>query len=531
MTVQQKTSKGTHQQHWMPRDLSFLTLLMQQRAIRLDHVSDFVAQIEATANNTYKANTKSTAHNLVERLQREGLLHLQRFGKSQPAWIWLTQKGLHALGNASSWKRPSRRTLPLLYAANTVRLQLTAHHPQGTWISQQQLKSAEAEQSFSHLPTAELLTDTGERMAIHVVFRLTGTDKQIATRMCQQLERKTSSGTARYTALWYYAPNDAATRLRSARISVAEIATKELARNISIFSYPLQRQLLYRGHHAPVQALAWSADGKRLSSVGEDLHVWNATTGEIQFHIPIPASPSVVAWSCDDSWIGLGDKEGGLSFWTGSTGEESLIDSEASQKITGMAWSPQQKDLVAWCSAAGQLQLHDVRQNAFQWGVQCIHGAQALAWSPDGSRLAIGGNDGIMCFFSRTGKRLRTFKKHHSAIQALSWSPDSQLLASAANDSTISIWDATTGKKLRTIRSSLSAIGILAWAPDGTSVACAGSDPCVQVWHVQTGRLLQTYKDHADAITSIAWSPDSTLLASASDDGTVHVYPAVGGSS
>ena len=254
MAIQEK-SKEKRQRHLAPRDLSILTLVMQQRAIRLDQVPHFMTLLETTSGTMHAAHAKSTAHNLIERLQREGLLHLHHFGKGQ-SWIWLTKEGLHVLGSSASWKRPARSAFPLLDAANSVRLHLIQRNPQGTWRSQQQLRNAETENSFSQLPTAELLTDTGERMAIHVVLRLTGTDEQIAARMCQQFERKTSSGTPYYTALWYYASNDAAKRLRHARARVADITTKEQARNIHIFSYPLQQQFLYRGHRSPVRALA-----------------------------------------------------------------------------------------------------------------------------------------------------------------------------------------------------------------------------------------------------------------------------------
>src|SRR5581483_5702634 len=100
----------------------------------------------------------------------------------------------------------------------------------------------------------------------------------------------------------------------------------------------ISRQILYRGHRAPVHVLAWSRDGKWLASAGEDerLHVWDAKTGRERFHSTLSACPSVLDWSVHGSWIALGDEAGRLSFWEGATGKLHMATIDYTERITGL---------------------------------------------------------------------------------------------------------------------------------------------------------------------------------------------------
>jgi hypothetical protein len=526
MAIQEKLD-NRQQRQLTPRDLFVLTLLSQQRALNLDHLPRFLT-LEGKIETEQSANLKSTTHNLVERLQHAGLIQVQRLDKNN-SWIWLTKRGMQLLGlSTSSWKRPTRRILPVLHAANTLRLHFTEHDPQAFWLSQQQLRKTNAAKEPSLLPTAVLGTGKGERIAIYVALRLIGTEEQLAARMLKQLDQETHLEKPMYNALWYYATEDAAKRLRTARAIIADIAAKEIARKICIFSYPLVcRQALYRGHRTPVQTLAWSRDGKWIASASEDeLHIWDTVTGKERIIHNLAICPSVSDWSRDGKWIALGHQDGKLTFWEEATDQLRTDTLNNAEEITGLAWSPLNEHVAVLTQ--DKLRIYD-QCHTLQWESHRYPGIETLAWSPDGTRLALGGNDTYVHLINAmTGKHLQKYKKHGSVIQILAWAPDSQWLASVGKEPAILIWDAASGKKRRTIRE-LSTIDVLSWSPDGTKLACAGNEPYIHVWDVITGRKLLTYTDHAGEITSLAWSPDGTMLASASTDSTVHVYPVAGG--
>ncbi|GCE09144.1 hypothetical protein [Dictyobacter aurantiacus] len=239
--------------HPDPRNASILTLVLQQRAIRIDQMMCFITACEGGSQGHRPFPSKSSIHNRIEHLQREGLLNLEQIEQGQPGWIWLTKKGVRMLGSTAPWKRPGRHVLPFLSASNAIRLLLTEQYPQATWRSRQQLKEAATKPRESLLPTAELLTDSGQRIAIHVMIRLVGTDEQVVMHICEQLAHNTDDGTPYYTALWYYASGKEEQRLRTARAIVAALTTQAIARKISIISSPFQPHQRWNHPHLAVQ--------------------------------------------------------------------------------------------------------------------------------------------------------------------------------------------------------------------------------------------------------------------------------------
>jgi WD40 repeat protein len=63
-----------------------------------------------------------------------------------------------------------------------------------------------------------------------------------------------------------------------------------------------------------------------------------------------------------------------------------------------------------------------------------------LAFSPDGKRLAYGGNRSIHIVDVQTGKKLRQFTTQ-TAPRSLAYSPDGSQLAAGFDDTTVVIWN------------------------------------------------------------------------------------------
>ncbi len=158
-------------------------------------------------------------------------------------------------------------------------------------------------------------------------------------------------------------------------------------------------------------------------------------------------------------------------------------------------------------------------------------GVEAVAWSPDGKRIASGSVDNtVQVWDAADGGHVYTYRGHSSSVLAVAWSPDGKRIASGSGDKTVQIWDAADGGHVYTYRGHPSSVLAVAWSPDGKRIASASLDKTVQVWDAANGGHVFTFRGHADIVLAVAWSPDGKHIASGSDDTTVQVWDAVNGS-
>src|SRR5262249_12589169 len=76
----------------------------------------------------------------------------------------------------------------------------------------------------------------------------------------------------------------------------------------------------------------------------------------------------------------------------------------------------------------------------------------AVAFAPDGKRIAAGDKDGQVALWDlASSARVLDFKGHTDEIKGLTFSRDGQLLASGSEDGTARVWNARTGEPLRTL--------------------------------------------------------------------------------
>lgn len=152
----------------------------------------------------------------------------------------------------------------------------------------------------------------------------------------------------------------------------------------------------------------------------------------------------------------------------------------------------------------------------------------SVAWSPDGKRIASSGVDGVARVWDITsGKVLTTAAEYPLARGEISWSPDGSKVANVwSEEFAVEIWDAVTGKSLRTFRTTDgSFIRSVSWHPVENKVASdSGRDNLVSVWNPDTGEIIQTLSGHTDRVSSVAWTPDGIQIATAADDNTIRIW-------
>src|SRR5256885_143579 len=103
-----------------------------------------------------------------------------------------------------------------------------------------------------------------------------------------------------------------------------------------------------------------------------------------------------------------------------------------------------------------------------------------MAWSPDGTRLAGGGDDGSACLWQASdGTLLHQFEGHRGRVASVAWSPDGTRLATGSWDrdsGELFVWDARSGERLHAWSEPRARMYALAWSASGTMLVRGGSD-------------------------------------------------------
>jgi hypothetical protein len=154
----------------------------------------------------------------------------------------------------------------------------------------------------------------------------------------------------------------------------------------------------------------------------------------------------------------------------------------------------------------------------------------AVAFSPDGQALAVGG-EGTLCLCrAATGEVVRRFEGRPGRVYALAFSPDGKTLVSGVEGGKVYLWEVATGQERCRCEGHETTPHAVAFSPDGRVLAsCGGSlrggrDLTVRLWDAVTGKELRRLTGHRGTVWAASFSPDGKVVASASADSTLLLW-------
>ena len=156
------------------------------------------------------------------------------------------------------------------------------------------------------------------------------------------------------------------------------------------------------------------------------------------------------AFSPDGKFLVTASFDSTLKLWDPATGKEVRTYGGAlghAKQVISVAFN-QDGSMIASGSTDNTLKVWDVPISSPIRSLKANDAVQAVALSPDGLKLALGGKDGSLKLVTPADfKELVKFEPgHQGAVTALSFSANGLLLASSGTDRTLRYWDVAKGQ-------------------------------------------------------------------------------------
>ncbi len=283
----------------------------------------------------------------------------------------------------------------------------------------------------------------------------------------------------------------------------------------------------FQAYTGGINYAAWSPDGDRLVSIGDDLQmnmynvplIWDIETQSIIHRIVVPTYS--ISWSPDGDNLlmitelvnpdDLGDNHPLLSVyplwvfsvWSAEYGEARAFYSFAVNSRPGTTHSPNIPSEAVWLSDneflginyGGEITIWNTVTDRLlrvflELNGEPFSATQGIDRNSHTQQVAVAINrnrSGIYGFsiLSIDPEEVITHIESDTFIDAIAWSPDGHLLATGGDGNAIHLWDTNTFEELAAIPHSKS-VRLSSWSPDGRYLATAewGSPGTIHIWEI-----------------------------------------------
>jgi ankyrin repeat protein/DNA-binding beta-propeller fold protein YncE len=305
---------------------------------------------------------------------------------------------------------------------------------------------------------------------------------------------------------------------------------------------------IYNRTGGDVHGLARSPDGRWLATCANNrsVRLWELGDGAAgAVNEDHEYGVVSVAWHPTRQLIASGGTDHTVRVWNGNWLSGSRVLRKHASTVNSVAWHPGGRHLAS-DSDDNTVRIWDPFRPTPQAAKRPQHRdrVRSLAWSPDGRFVVSGGgykDQTVKVWDGATGELLQTLTGHDTPIEALAFSPDGTRLACGAKfgyegGQRITLWDTATWRALGTANYESEYrhnVVALAFSPNGKLVAGGDSDCLIFVWHAESRRmkyLLKGHKQYYAIRIQVAFTHDGeTLITGGHQDGKVIFWDAASG--
>jgi WD40 repeat protein len=298
-----------------------------------------------------------------------------------------------------------------------------------------------------------------------------------------------------------------------------------------------ERGSVLRGHDDEIRCLAFSHDGSKLASAGVDrvIHVWDVRDGKLlagpnakgqHAIVVIPGNPLRLASTGIQS----------IRVWDTATGDEIAPTNLCT--AYAVAASPDGK----WLAIGGTdhfTQLWNAADGTLAASLEATKPPiGSLSFSADSRFLAqTSPTDGLVWIWNCETKNpdlILIEAADGCTLEGVAFHPDGKrvaaggidYMATGERDGAVCVWNLPTKDKIFTID-----IGVyaLVFDPAGKYLAGAGIDDAIYVWDADSQETVFALSGHQQKINTLVFDPSGNYLVSGGDDFTVRVWDVLSG--
>lgn len=303
---------------------------------------------------------------------------------------------------------------------------------------------------------------------------------------------------------------------------------------VHVWDFAAKKALhVLKGPQSEIRSLAISPDGNYLAANGDCLiHLWHPRTGQ-SYTGAAPRAGAKTRIAVGPSGSALASNGGGLAARIWNVAAKKLqCNLETQHAVHALAFGPDgrwlagaaEKQVLLWDAATGKINV------AWEGQAEPI---TTVALSPDGSTLASAGSLGMAVWLWRVadGEPILVIPDplDGCTVEALAFHPDGQRLAVAGIDwlatggsnGAIALWNIPGRYEEAACFDGATALAV---HPDGQRLAFATLERSIGIWDFASQQLVDEIYGHDDTVTAVAFSPDGKLLASGSEDHTLRLW-------